>query len=152
MNKIKVKGSYKLEIKDINGKVRDSWKVDNLVTSAGKAQLASLAGNASSTPFTYIALGTSTTAVAVTQTALVAEITDTGLQRASGTVSTITTTVTNDTLSIAKTFTATGSKTVEEIGVFNNSSAGAMLSRALTGTKALTNGEQMTVTYTLVFS
>lgn len=152
MNTIKLTGTYKFEIKDITGKVRDSWSVKNLVVSAGKAQLALLAGDASATPFTYIALGTSTTAASVGQTALVAEVVDSGFERAAGTVSRITTTVTNDTLSITKTFTATGSKTIEEVGVFNASSSGTMLSRALTGTKAMVSGEQIAVTYTLLFS
>lgn len=152
MNTIKLTGKYKFEIRDVLGKVRDSWSVDNLVVSAGKAQLALLAGDASATPFTYIALGTTNTAPAVGNTALAAEITDTGLERVAGTVSRTTTTVTNDTLSIVKTFTATGSKTVEEVGIFNASSSGTMLSRALTGTKALTSGETLAITYTLAFA
>lgn len=152
MNTITLRGKYKFEIKDVLGNVRDSWSVDNLVVSAGKAQLALLAGDASATPFTYIALGTSNTAPAAGNTALAAEITDSGFERAAGTVSRTTTTVTNDTLNIAKTFTASGSKTIEEVGIFNASSSGTMLSRALTGTKAMFSGETLTITYTLKFS
>ena len=62
----KLKGTFTFEIKDVNGKVRDTWSFDNLVTNAGFAQLALLAGDASATPFTYIAVGTSSTAPAVT--------------------------------------------------------------------------------------
>jgi hypothetical protein len=152
MDTIKLKGTYHFQIKDTKGNVRDSWTVDNLVTSAGKAQVALLVGDASATPFTYLAVGTSSTAVSVGQTALQAEITDTGLARAAGTVSRTTTSVTNDTYNITYTWTASGSKTVEEVGVFNASSAGTMLSRALSGTKTMSNGEQLIGLYTLQIS
>lgn len=147
-----LKGTYDFTITDTNGKVRDSWSVENLVTNAGFAQLALLAGDASATPFTYLAVGTSTTAPAVTDTTLTAEIVDTGLARVAGTVSRVTTTVTNDTYRVTTTWTATGSKTIEEVGVFNASSAGTMLSHALTTSKAVTNGETLTGTYSLKFA
>lgn len=152
METIKIKGTYYFKIYGVDGKLRDEFKVDNIVTNAGKAQLALLAGDASATPFTYLAVGTSTTAVAASQTALVAEISTSGLARASGTVSRVTTTVTNDTLQVTKTWTASGSVTVEEVGLFNASSAGTMLSRALTGTKSLVNGETLATTYTCSFA
>ena len=145
-------GTYTFEIKDNKGQVKDSWEVNNLVTNAGFAQLALLAGDASATPFTYLAVGTSNTAPAVGNTTLVAEITDTGLARAAGTVSRVTTSVTNDTYQVTYTWTATGSKTIEEVGVFNASSAGTMLSRALTTSKPLLNGESLIGTYRLKFA
>ena len=148
----KLKGTYDFTITDTNGKVRDSWSVENLVTNAGFAHLALLAGDASATPFTYLAVGTSTTAPAVTDTTLTAEIVDTGLARVAGTVSRVTTTVTNDTYRVTTTWTASGSKTIEEVGVFNASSAGTMLSHALTTSKAVTNGETLTGTYSLKFA
>jgi hypothetical protein len=126
--------------------------VDNLVTNAGKAQLALLAGDATATPFTYIAVGTSSTAVAAADTALNAEIVDSGLSRVAGTVTRITTSVTNDTYKVSTTFTATGTKTVQEVGIFNASSAGTMLSHALTGTKTVDNTDNLAVNYTLQFS
>lgn len=147
-----LKGTYDFTIIDVNGKIRDSWSVENLVTNAGFAQLALLAGDASATPFTYIAVGTSATAPAVTDTTLTAEIVDTGLARVAGTVSRVTTTVTNDTYRVTTTWTASGSKTIEEVGVFNASSAGTMLSHALTTSKAVTNGETLTGTYSLKFA
>lgn len=152
METIKLKGKFEIIIRDLLGEVRDREIVDNLVVNAGKALLASLCGDATATPFTYIGLGTSSTAVGATQTALSAEIVDSGLSRAAGTIDRTTTTVTNDTYRAIKVFTATGTKIVEEVGIFNASSAGTMLSRALTTTKTLVNGETMTVTYTLAFA
>jgi hypothetical protein len=148
---LKVTGTYDFKhIRD--GVVIDEWSVNNLVTSAGKALLASLAGDAAAVPFTYLAVGTSTTAASVGQTTLVAEVTDTGLARAAATVSRTTTTVTNDTLQLVYTWTASGSKVIEEVGVFNASSAGTMLSRALTSTKSLVNNDQLQVTYKVAFA
>lgn len=152
MDSIKIKGTIDFEIRGLDGKVRDRWSVNNSVVTAGFAQLALLAGDATATPFTYLALGTSSTAVSTAQTALQAEITDSGLERASATVSRVTTTNTNDTLQLVKTWTITGSKTIEEIGVFNASSAGTMLARALTGTKTVASGETITGTYKVKFS
>ena len=150
-NNLKVKGSYKFEIKDIEGNVRDSWTVDNLVVNGGLAFLSGLLGGTGTVP-TYIALGTDSTAVAGSQTALVAEIVDSGLERTTGTVSQETTTATDDTFQITKTFTATGAKTIEEVGILNAASGGTMLSRALTTSKAITSGELIAVTYQLVFA
>lgn len=147
-----LKGFYRLVHSKADGTIVSDETVENIFTNAGKAQMALLCGDATATPFTYVAVGTSSTAVAATDTTLTAEIVDTGLSRASGTVTRITTTVTNDTYQISKTFTATGSKTVEEVGIFNASSAGTMLSHALTGSKALTNNDTLAITYTLKFA
>jgi len=152
MNTIKLKGTYNFVIKRADGSIKEAWSVDNIITNAGLALLASLAGDAAAVPFTYIAVGTSNTAVGASQTALIAEITDTGLQRASATVSRVTTTQTNDTLQLVKTFTSTGTITVEEVGVFNDATVGTMLSRALTTSKPLLNTETMTVTYKVKFA
>lgn len=149
---MKLIGTYDFEIKDVNGNVRDKWSVQNLVTTVGFAQLALLAGDSTAVPFTYIAVGTSSTAPAVGNTTLVAEIVDSGLERAAGTVSRVTTTGTNDTYQIVNTWTATGSKTIEEVGVFNAASSGTMLSRALTTSKAISSGETLTGTYKLKFA
>lgn len=152
METIKLKGTYDFIIRDVNGNIRDTFSVNNIVTNDGKAQLALLAGDASATPFTYIALGSGTTTAAASQTALVTELTTNGLARAVATISRVTTTVTNDTYKAVYTWTASGSSTIEEIGVFNAASSGTMLSRALTGTKSIVNGEKITATYTLAIS
>jgi hypothetical protein len=149
MESLKLKGTYKFEIRGVDGKVRDTFQVDNAVMTVGFAQIALLIGDATAIPFTYLAVGTSSTAVAISQTALVAEIVDSGLARVAGTVSRITTTGTNDTYKITTTWTASGSKTIEEVGVFNASSAGTMLSRALTTSKAVVSGETLTGEYRL---
>lgn len=148
-----IQGKIKLEIRSKDGVLKDStgW-ISNIITNAGKAQIALLAGDATAVPFTYLAVGTSTTAVAATDTTLTAEITDTGLARAAGTVSRVTTTVSNDTLQVVYTWTATGTKTVEEVGLFNAASAGTMLGHALTTSKAMSNSDTLQMTYQVKFS
>lgn len=147
-----LKGFYRLEHRKADGTLVSDETVENIFTNAGKAQMALLCGDSTATPFTYIAVGTSSTAVAATDTTLTAEIVDSGFARASGTVTRITTTVTNDTYQISKAFTATGAKTIEEVGVFNASSSGTMLSHALTTTKTMATSDILTVTYSLKFA
>lgn len=152
MDSFTLQGFIKLDIIRDGKLIESTGWIKNTITNAGKAQMALLAGDATAVPFTYLAVGTSTTAPAASQTALAAEITDTGLERAAGTVSRVTTTETNDTLNVTKTWTATGSKVVEEIGLFNASSGGTMLGRALTTTKTLTTNAQLVATYKVKFA
>lgn len=150
-NTLELKGSYHFEIWN-KGVLKDKWTVNNLVPTVGKAQLALLCGDATAIPFTYIAVGTSSTTPVAGDTTLTAEITDSGLARAAGTVSRVTTTVTNDTYQVTKTFSVSGTKTVEEVGVFNDPTTGTMLSHSLSGSKALVSGDSFVVTYQLKFS
>lgn len=148
----KIKGRVRLEITHPDGTKEDTGWINNLVVSAGLAQLALLAGDATATPFTYLAVGTSSTSPSAGQTALVDEITDSGLARAAATVSRTNTSVANDTLRLVYTWTASGTKTVEEIGAFNASSSGTMLGRALTGSWSLVNGSLFAATYDFAFA
>ncbi len=152
MDTTKTKGSIDIEIVR-DGKTILKKTVFNGITNAGFAAMAGLVGNTGAiSAFTYLAVGTSSTAFSAGQTALIGEISTSGLSRASATVSRVTTTQTNDTLQLAKTFTLSGSATVEEIGAFNAASTGIMLGRALTGTLSLVNGDELTTTYKFKFS
>ncbi|MHA2066013.1 MAG: hypothetical protein ACXABY_16700 [Candidatus Thorarchaeota archaeon] len=124
------------------------------IPNSSLAEYSGLAGNTGSkTAFTYLELGTDDTAFAAAQTALQAAITDSGLARAAATVSQETTTQTDDTLQLTKQWTASGSKTVKEAGVFNNSSGGTMGARTVLGTaRALTSGDTYTYTYQIIFA
>jgi type IV secretory pathway TrbL component len=149
-----LQGKVRLVCHDINGNLKfDTGFIKNTITNASFAVLSGLAGNTGSqTAFTYLAVGTSSTAPAASQTALAGEIVDSGLERAAATVSRVTTTQTNDTLQLVKAFAVTGTKTVEEAGIFNASSAGTMLGRALTTTKSVVSGDTLTVTYQVKFA
>jgi len=149
----KFKGEFALRVyKDPEakkrGEVLKEVKVKNKMTNASLAVISGLVGNTGSqTAFTYLAVGMSTPAVSAAHTALQAEITDTGLARAAATMSRSTTTQTNDTLQFDYEWTATGSKTIEEIGIFNAASAGTMLARALTTSIAVVNTNVLVANY-----
>lgn len=101
----------------------------------------------------WIAVGTGTAAFAATDTTLGTEIADSGLARAAATVTQQTTTVANDTLQYAKTFTASGSKAVSEAGVLDAASAGNMYGRTvLSSVRNVVSGDTLSVTYKTIFA
>lgn len=151
---IKVIGKVRLQVFDGDKCIQDTGFQENLVTNAGKAAIAGLVGNTGAiTAFSYLALGTSATAAAVTDTTLGAEITDTGLGRSVATASRTTTSVTNDTLNFTYTWTATGVKVIAEIGILNASSVGILLAhKILSSTVTTANGNTIIGTYTVQFT
>lgn len=109
--------------------------------NAGKAETAKLLNGVDTpTAFTYIALGSGSTAEAATQTALVTEITTNGGARAAATCSY----VANYTARWTKTFNFTGNVTLREVGIFNAASVGDMLLRHVyAADKTYINGESV---------
>jgi hypothetical protein len=121
--------SDNIRLKDIliiehyrNGKKIDERVVENLVVNVGKAQVSGLIGGVVTGVFSYLALGTGTTAPSSTDTALQSEVV-----RVASTNSRVTTNVTNDTLQLQATFNFTSSYAITEAGIFNASSGGTML-------------------------
>ena len=104
------------------------WR-KNVITNVGLACLIRLAfAGLTEDKFGYIAIGTGTTAEAVTDTALEAEI-----ARKVASVTQTTTSVDGDTALLEATFSSadglSGSHNVSETGVFNASTGGDMLAR-----------------------
>jgi hypothetical protein len=120
------------------------------LTNAGFAAIAGRVGDTGSiTKFSYLAYGDDTTAAAAAQTALIG----TESQREAATVSRVTTTVTNDTLQLAKTFTISATETIGEVGVFNASSSGIMAARSvLSPTRSVASGDSYVCTYKMKFA
>lgn len=122
--------------------------IGNGVTNAGFALVAGrINGSGAPAAATYLAVGTGTTAFAATQTALVTETATSGLSRAAGTVSLVTTTQTNDTAQVTNDFSVTGSVAVTEAGLFNASSTGTMLARQTFSAINVASGDTLTITY-----
>lgn len=120
----------------------------NLMTNAGFAGVASrINGAGSEAAFTYIAVGTGTTAAAAADTALQTEIVDSGLARASATASRVTTTQPNDTAQDVYTFSVTGTKAVTESGVLNAAAAGVLLCRQVFSAITVGNGDSLQITW-----
>lgn len=116
----------------LTGYFTQELKYQNLVTSAGKAGIASrINGAGSEAAFTYIAIGTGTNAAAAGNTTLQTEITTGGGSRTNGSVSRTTTTVTNDTARTVANFTFSSSFAVTETGLLNAASSGTLLNRSV---------------------
>ncbi len=127
--------------------------VGNGVPTVGKA-LAAGRWNGSGAPAaaTYIAVGTGTNAFSASDTALQTEITDSGMARVAGSVSLVTTTVTNDTGQVTTTFTVTGTKAVTESGVLNAASTGTLATRQVFSAINVVNGDSLAVTWKCAFA
>lgn len=126
---------------------------ENLTPNAAIAAfIKRMGGDGSTDAFTYLALGTGTTAAANADTALESEITDSGLERASATVTYETDSITGDTLQLVKSWTATGSKSVTEIGVFNAASAGTLGGRTVKTAVPLESNDVYQITYKIILA
>lgn len=110
----------------------------------GIEMVAKLVNGVSAAPFTYVAVGSGTTAEADDQTALVTEHAASGLARAAATCSYE---ATGKAKWVHEFTAAADSLAVNEVGVFNAASAGDMLMRhKYASTKTLDTGETLTVT------
>jgi|TARA_R100001530_G_scaffold127734_1_gene97054 hypothetical protein len=136
------------------GRLLDEMVVNNTITNAGIAGVAGLINAVGTSTYTYMALGSSATAAVVADTALAAEITSGSLDRIAATATRVTTTVTNDTDQLVKTWSSTATQAVQEVGVFDTSteSAGTMISRATFTAKNLVSGDTLQVTHKIVVS
>lgn len=153
-NVLKIKGIVHLSCIGPDGKLKWTDGGHNIITNTGKAAAAARVGGIAFSGFNYLEVGTSSVAAAATQTRLCARITDSGLARVTATVSRVTSAQTNDTLRLAHTWSVSGTKTIEEIGVFNNASSATatMLARKVTGSKAVSIGDSLVATYDIIFS
>ena len=146
-SKAGIGGYFEYIVRDKDGHVKQEGVMKNLVVNAGLAAVAGLLLNdVAGDDFDYLAVGTDSTAASASQTALLAEISDSGLARAASTGTRVTTTVTNDTAQLVHTWTVTGTKSIREMGVFNAASGGTMLARS-TDTISVASGDSLSLTY-----
>lgn len=135
------------------GLIRDARIVRNIITNTGKAGMASrFNGAGSEAAFTYLALGTGSTAAAAGDTALETEIVASGLERANATVSRVTTTQTNDTAQALHTWTASGSVSPSEVGLLNAASVGVLAARQVFTAVPLVSSDSFQITYKVQFA
>lgn len=112
-----------------------------LVTNAGKSIIVNRLKGTGTEP-NYIGIGTGSTAEALSQTALTTEVET----RVAGTSSIVTTTTTNDTYSVVGTVTATATRALQECGLFDASSSGNMLMRAVYSVVNLNTSDSIQLT------
>ncbi len=148
-----LKGFITMIVRGSDGKIKARREIQNLITIAGKAGAASrLNGAGAEAAFTYLAVGTGTNAAAVGDTALQTEITDSGLARAAATCTRVTTTVTNDTAQLDKTWSVSGTKAVTECGILNAASVGVLLGRQVFTAVNVVSGDSLQVIYKVACS
>jgi hypothetical protein len=121
--------------------------VSNTITTAGFAEVAGLINEVTSIGFKWLAIGSSATAASNANTALAGEITSPSLSRVSATTSRVTTSETNDTAQSVNTYSSTATQAVQEVGLFDSSSSGVMLSRATFSAKNLVSGDTLQITH-----
>ena len=138
-------GRVHMVLTDSMGNIKVDRESNNLIVTVGKAFVASALITVPSISFLYMAVGTSTTAAAIGQTALV------GSELAR--VATTNTNPTSVTTQFVGSFgSGVGTGTIEEAGLFSAASAGSMFSRYLTGTFAKGATDTLAVTWTITVS
>ena len=118
-------------------------ETNNLVVTAGKSWVADRMNDAN-TVMTHMALGTSTTAAAAGQTALVSELDRNALTS---------TTVSTNTVAYAATWAAgDGTGAITEAGIFDAASSGDMLARTVFSVVNKGASDSITITWTITIS
>jgi len=136
---VKVKGNLEVILLDENGKQKDYRKVDNLVVAVGKDVIAArLLGNTLAV-MSHMAVGTSATTAATSQTALGGEVGRVALDSSSRS---------SNTLTYVATFPAgTGTGSLAEAGILNAASSGNLLCRTTFSTVSKASGDTVVVTW-----
>jgi len=124
------------------------WR-KNVITDAGLAAIIRLIfSGLTENKFGYLAIGTGTTAEAVTDTALQTEV-----KRKAATITQEKTTISGDTAKLEATFSSadglTGTQNISETGIFNASSGGILLARKVFSAVPLNwdAGDSLTIRY-----
>lgn len=112
----------------------------DVITTVGKNAVAEIIGGLNTDTFNMLAVGTSGTAAAATNTALAAECTGGNLAKVAATV----TTTTANILQLQHTWTASATKALKECGVFNNT-ADTMLARSAFSVITVDNGDSIQI-------
>jgi len=131
------------------GHYADKMTISNLITTVGVSGVAArINGSGSPAAYTYIALGTGTTAAAAADTTLENEVTTAGGARASATASLVTTDTAGDTAQLQYTFSFTegGTFALTESGVLNAASTGTLLARQVFSAINVASGDSLQVT------
>ena len=119
-------------------------EVDNLVVTTGKGYVASRMKDATATAMSHMAIWTSTTAAAASQTALGSE---------SARVALTSTTVSGADVTYVATFAAgTGTAAITEAAILNASSGGTMLCRTVFAVVNKGASDSMTITWVVTAS
>lgn len=148
---LKATGKLTIVLYDENGVVKQTQECENLIVTVGKGFITSRMIGAASTVMGYMEVGTSTTAAAAGQTALVAVVAASRTALTSSAQATSSTA--NDSVTFVATFAAgTGTGALTEAGIFNAASAGTLLCRTVFSVVNKGASDAMTITWTVTLS
>lgn len=136
---LKMKGRLLISLNDVV--VKD---IDNLVVTAGKEYVASRMKGTSASVMSHMAVGTGTTAAAVSQTTLVAEVDRNAIDSTGGSGANV--------IYTATWAAGDGTGALTEAGMFNASSGGSMLCRTVFSVVNKGASDSMTITWTVTVS
>ena len=140
----KATGKLTVEIKDKDGKVKDTRQLTNLVVSDGLDFIASRMKDATATAMSHMAIGTGATAAASGDSSLGTEAARQALTS---------TTVNNNAVSYVASFAAgTGTGAITEAGILNAASSGTLLCRTVFSVVNKGASDSMTITWTITIS
>lgn len=140
-DKFKLTGDLLVQIKDAEGLVTFEQQIKNLVVTAGKALVASRLKDNTDNSITHMAVGTDATAANISQTALVTEI----ARQAMTTTIVVGAAITY--VAVYAPGVATG--TITEAGLFNDPTAGTMMSRTASLSAIKGASDSLTITWTI---
>ena len=144
IDETKATGKLTVEIKDKDGKVKDTRELTNLVVSDGLDFIASRMKDATATAMSHMAIGTGSTAAASGDSALGTEAARQALTS---------TTVNNNAVSYVASFAAgTGTGAITEAGILNAASSGTLLCRTVFSVVNKGASDSMTITWTITIS
>ena len=145
MEFIKVSGKFNIKLIGPDGLVKEERDVNNVITTAGKTFLASwLAAASQASPFmNYIGIGTGTTSVSASDTALQTELT-----RKATTV----TSSTNVWQAVVTFNAGEGTGAISESGVLSASSSGTLLSHQVFTVINKAAADSLQITWQVTFA
>jgi hypothetical protein len=141
---LKASGSLRVVVTGEDGQIKEEHDFKNLVVTVGKNFVASRMVGVAANVMSHMAIGSSSTAAAVGDTALGAELGRVALASGSATAAVVTYTAT---------FPAgTGTGAVVEAGILNAASAGTLLCRTVFSVVNKGANDAMSVTWTVTIS
>ncbi len=130
----------------------------SIVPNEGLAEIAGLCVDSGSpSAFQVLAVGSGDATPAVGDSALAAEITDSGLARSAATITLVTTSTSNDTGQLYKQWTVSATKTIKEIGFTNKTTKDAageewVYREVISTERDVSTGDTFTVTGKIVMA
>lgn len=138
---LKLVGRLSVVLTGQDGCIKQSFDVDNLVVQVGKNFAANALVATSTSPFTYMAIGTNGTAASLSDTTLGTELTR--IVFSSATVST------NIATFVATFAAGVGTGALQEAGLLNASTAGVLLSHVVFAVVNKGSADSLTITWTI---